>query len=248
VSGSARIHEVDASVKDGVVACAMGVDELAQRVMDRGQIVILKGAYSDQTATAARTAVAAWGRDVPLAEVDDFRGNYHRRRAMVSRLQQTPHVFHDYNFNDMAALPADIQATLRGLFTPLQRLYNDLTGHDTRFEIPDAGPYVHPQLIQYPTGGGFFGRHWHNLQPQKLGFIVSLSKRGRDYRNGGTRFAIDGEVVDVEERHAVGDICVWRYDHEHWVPQSDLQDRFDWNDDGGRWVATYAYFDPFGVP
>jgi hypothetical protein len=103
---------------------------------------------------------------------------------------------------------------------------------------------VHPQIIQYPSGGGFFGRHWHNLEPQQLGFIVSLSKPGRDYRNGGTCFEIEGEVVDLEGRQDVGDICVWRYDHQHWVTQSDLQDKFDWDSEAGRWVATYAYFDP----
>ena len=165
---------------------------------------------------------------------------------MVSRLQPAPHVFHDYNFNDLGAMPDDAQAKLRGLFEPLGALYAGLTGTQTPFAVPASGPYVHPQVIQYPSGGGFFARHWHNLEPQQLGFIVSLSKAGRDYRSGGTVFEIDGQTVDLAGRQEIGDICVWRYDHHHWVTQGDLADKFDWDSEGGRWVATYAYFDPRG--
>ena len=241
---SERVAEVAARLEDGAVAADLDRAEIRRRVIDEGQIVLLKSAFPDAMLSDLRAAVAAWGREVAAAEADDFAGNYHRRRAMVSRLQQAPHVFHDYNFNDLGSVPADLQATLLDLFKPLRGLYRDLTGTQTAFTVPRAGPYVHPQIIHYPSGGGFFARHWHNLQPQQLGFIVSLSQRGRDFRNGGTCFEIEGEVVDLEDRQEIGDICIWRYDHQHWVTQSDLRDKFDWDSEAGRWVATYAYFDP----
>lgn len=241
-----RVIEVTCMLRSGVIETGMAVDEIADRVMNRGQLVLLKDVFPEPQTAAVRTAVADWGRETPAADVDDFRGNYHRRRAMVSRLQQAPHVFHDYNFNDLDLAPPALAAELRGLFEPLRGLYNALTGYDVRFGIPAGGPYVHPQLIQYPSGGGFFARHWHNLLPQKLGFIVGLSKRGRDYPNGGTCFEIDGEIVEMENLQDCGDICVWRYDYPHWVTQSDLREKFDWSSDAGRWVATFAYFDPHG--
>jgi hypothetical protein len=241
-----RVVDVPARLQDGRIVTETSREEIARRVMDRGQLVMLKGVFTDAMATAVRQAVADWGRVVPPADADDFAGNYHRRRAMVARIQQAPHVFHDYNFNDLTSLEPTFEGTLRGLFEPLRDLYNDLTGAQVRFEVPASGPYVHPQLIHYPAGGGFFARHWHNLHPQQLGFIVSLSQRGRDFRNGGTVFEIDGEVVEMEGRQEIGDICVWRYDHHHWVTQSDLADKFDWGSDAGRWVATFAYFDPKG--
>jgi len=241
---SARVVEVAAGLAEGAVTAELERAAIRRRVMDQREILLLKGVFPDEMLTALRSAVAEWGRETPAAEADDFAGNYHRRRAMVSRLQQAPHVFHDYNFNDLGAAPADLQARLLDLFKPLRGLYRDLTGVQTAFAPSRTGPYVHPQIIHYPSGGGFFGRHWHNLEPQQLGFIVSLSKPGRDYRNGGTCFEIDGEIVDLEGRQDVGDICVWRYDHQHWVTQSDLKDKFDWESEAGRWVATYAYFDP----
>lgn len=240
------VVEVEAALQDGVIITDMPRAEIVQRVMQRGELVLLKRVFTDAAATEVRTAVADWGRQVAPVDIDDFAGNYHRRRCMVARIQQAPHVFHDYNFNRLDILPDRMQGTLRGLFEPLRELYNSLTGQDVRFEVPASGPYVHPQLIHYPAGGGFFARHWHNLHPQQLGFIVSLSKRGRDFRNGGTCFDIDGRVIDTEDRQEIGDILVWRYDHHHWVTQSDLQDKFDWASDAGRWVATFAYFDPKG--
>jgi hypothetical protein len=242
---SDRVVDVAAGLRDGVVTAELDREEIRHRVMDRGEIVLLKQAFPPSALAAVRASVFEWGRGSPAADADDFRGNYHRRRVMISRLQQAPHLFHDYNFNALAALPAPMQGGLRDLFEPLRGLYQDLTGIKTGFEAPASGAYVHPQILQYPAGGGFFGRHWHNLRPQQLGFIVSLSQRGRDYRNGGTCFEIDGELVDLEGRQEIGDICIWRYDHQHWVTQSDLRDKFDWDRADGRWVATYAYFDPF---
>lgn len=243
---SERVIEVECDLRGGVISPRMAHAEIVDRVMARGQLLLLKRVFPYAQVADLRGAVAAWGRETPLAEVDDFAGNYHRRRCMISRLQQAPHVFHDYNFNDLSAASPPLEARLRELFEPLRGLYNALTGAAVEFEIPPSGPYVHPQLIQYPAGGGFFARHWHNLLPQQMGFIVSLSQRGQDFRNGGTGFEIDGEVIDMETRQDAGDILIWRYDHPHWVSQSDLRDKFDWDSEAGRWVATFAYFDPRG--
>ncbi|MGH6956870.1 MAG: hypothetical protein ACREEW_09435 [Caulobacteraceae bacterium] len=237
--------EIGAHLQHGVIVADLAREDIRHRAMDRGEIVILKQAFDPDLLTAVRTATFAWGQVIPAGDVDDFSGNYHRRRAMISRLQQAPHIFHDYNFNALGAAPAALQGLLLRLFEPLRGLFRDLTGIETSFVAPATGAYVHPQLIQYPNGGGFFGRHWHNLHPQQLGFIVSLSKRGLDYRNGGTCFEIDGDVLDLGDRQDIGDITVWRYDHQHWVTQSDLKEKFDWDRADGRWVATYAYFDPF---
>jgi hypothetical protein len=241
-----RVVEVEAALSGGRIVTAQSPAEIVSRVMDAKQIVVLKHAFPAAMLSDLRGDVIAWGRANEAAAVDDFRGNYHRRRAMVSRLQQAPHVFHDYNFNALSAMTGDLGMRLKTLFDPLRLLYNALTDNATEFAIPDAGPYLHPQIIHYPNGGGFFGRHWHNLRPQGLGFISVLSEFGKDFTRGATVFDIDGDIVDMEGRQLIGDICVWRYDHHHWVTQSDLREKFDWNSTDGRWVATFAYFDPKG--
>lgn len=238
------IVEIKGRVESGKIVTGMYPCELAQIVLNDKKIVLLKEVFSESMLMDIRQALLNWGRKTAPVNADDFQGNYHRRRAMVSNLHKFPHVFHDYNFNDLSKLNRHLYSKLYGMFEPLRVLYNELTSYDTKFEIPPTGPYLHPQVIHYPVGGGFFGRHWHNLLPQKLGYIVSLSKYGTDYSNGGVVFEIDGKLVDLEGLHDMGDICLWRYDYHHWVKQSDLKDKFDWNSENGRWVATLPYYDP----
>jgi hypothetical protein len=241
-----RVLEINAYLEGGRIVAAMDYASIAQEVMDSKKIVVLKNVFPKNMLLELRQAILRWGNEIEASTADDFRGNYHRQRVMISRIQQAPHVFHDYNFNTMSALDGDLQDKLTALFEPLRSLYNALTGYNVEFAIPEAGPYVHPQVIHYPSGGGFFGRHWHNLLPQMMGFIVSLAEYGKDFKSGATVFDIDGDIVNMEGRQQVGDICIWRYDYDHWVTQSNLEDKFDWNSKDGRWVATFAYFDPKG--
>lgn len=236
------VIEISGSLRNGRIVTAVESPDLVNLVLEEKKIVLLKNVFPPEMLIDLRRAVVEWGRKVEPLAVDDFDGNYHRQRAMVSHLHNFPHVLHDYNFHDFAKLEERLRAKLLGLFDPLRLLYNDLAAYDLNFEIPTAGPYLHPQLIHYPSGGGFFGRHWHNLLPQKLGFIVALSRYGSDYKGGGTVFDLDGQVVDIEGLHDLGDVCIWRYDYPHWVKQSDLRDQFAWNSEGGRWVATLPYF------
>ena len=60
----APVVEVRAGLKDGVIAADMDRTEIVDRVMRRGQLVLLKGVFADAAATKVRTAVADWGREV----------------------------------------------------------------------------------------------------------------------------------------------------------------------------------------
>ncbi len=241
-----RVLEIDAHLIESNIIVDMNDALIAQEVMERKKIVVLKSVFPKEMLLTLRQSVLNWSKKVEAVSTDNFLGDYHRQRVMISRIQQAPHLFHDYNFNTMAALDNDLQKQLVGFFEPLRGLYNRLTGYNVEFTIPKVGPYVHPQIIHYPSGGGFFGRHSHNLLPQMMGFIVSLSEYGKDFENGGTVFDIDGDIVSMEGRQQIGDICIWRYDYDHWVTQSSLQDKFNWDSNDGRWVATFAYFDPKG--
>ena len=161
-----RILEVNANLEDGAVNPSIPFEQIKMEVMDKGKIVILKNVFPEILLAELRRCVVDWGKAIELVSVDDFRANYHRQRAMVSRLQQAPHVFHDYNFNKISQTSDPLGPNLLGLFEPLLSLYCELTGYELDFSIPEAGPYLHPQIIQYPVGGGFFGRHSHNLIPR----------------------------------------------------------------------------------
>lgn len=214
-------------------------------LVSSSKIVIIKGLFPEEEMNQLRNSVYNWGLNNPTTETDDFKGNYHAKKAKVSNIQQVPHVFHDYNFNNVNTLENPIKNNLESVFNSLRILYNELTNQSIELGFIEGAPYFHPQLIQYPNGGGFFGRHNHNLLPQQIGFILSVSKINRDFKGGSTCFVVDNEVVDLEEFQEIGDLCLWKNDLDHWVKQTPLEDQFKWDTDDGRWVATLAYFNPF---
>jgi hypothetical protein len=240
-----KIKLISGRIVDGTVQIDMDSKELYALVMS-GIVVIVKSLFEEPVLNDLRSSVFRWGANTELAEKDDFLGNYHMKKVKISNIQRAPHVFHDYNFNDFNKLKNPLlKSNLLEIFEPLSKFYNKLTNRDIPLGVIPNDHYFHPQLIQYPNGGGFFGRHNHNLDPQQIGFILNISKKGIDYYGGGTSFLIEGEVLDLSEIQDIGDLCLWRNDLDHWVNQTPLNDWFSWEKSNGRWVATLAYFNPF---
>ncbi|HEY0006602.1 MAG TPA: hypothetical protein VGB17_17605 [Pyrinomonadaceae bacterium] len=233
----------EGSFVGGKIVTEMPVSEISEAVM-AGNIFVLKGLFSAvaDELVALRRAVFEWGQKTePMAE-PDAQANCHCMQAGVSRLQKTPHVYHSYNFNRISRLPPELSAQLFKYFAPLCEFQNTLTGNSARLEGFEDGATLHPQVIQYPLGGGIFGRHRHPLVPQKIGLIVSLSARGLDYSAGGACFETADGVVNLEPYHELGDMALFRFDIPHWVNPSTLQDNFDWDSEAGRWTMVLPYY------
>jgi hypothetical protein len=213
-------------------------------VMD-GEIVILKGAWSARREDLIRAREGAWNwsRSISPIPEPDPAGNCHCLQAGISRFQKTPHIFHSYNFNRLAELPSSLEALLTDLFGSLADLHRSLTGNSFQLDVPDAeGRRYHPQLIQYPAGGGLFGRHVHPFEPQRIGMVTSLSQFGTDHPQGATGFESEGVRVVTEGQHDLGDIVLFRYDLPHWVSPSDTGVSFDWDSSAGRWTMVLPFY------
>jgi hypothetical protein len=174
--------------------------------------------------------------------VPDHSRNCHCLQAGVSQGQKTPHIYHLYNLNVPSELPADLAVLVDRYFRVFAKLMHELTGNPPRIEARDGEPAHHPQVIQYPAGGGLFGRHVHQLRPQLIGSILGLSKRGVDYTQGGTGFAVNGTSVDTSSDHDFGDILLFRNDVPHWVIPSDTGESFDWSSEAGRWSMVLPFY------
>lgn len=238
-----NITIVNATNEDNKIRISgISVEEVAALVAT-GQIVVLKGVMNRDNLIALRETLHEWSLRTPVVVKDDFVTNRHRHRVQVAGTLKTPQVMHDYVFNDMYNMEEPLRTMLVSHFEPLRTLYAELTGNDIPFGIHD-GPYFHPGIIHYPEGGGFFGNHIHNLNPQKIGVVVSMSQLGTDFESGATVIVVNDEVVNTEGYHDLGDILLFRYDLEHWVSQSNLRHRFDWESSKGRWTMILPFYDP----
>ena len=231
------------SFENGRISADIPLPDIAEAVMS-GRIFVLKGVFANELddLLSLRRAVFDWAQATPPSGQPLPTENTHCMQSGVSQLQQTPHVYHSYNFNRISRLPAALSTRLNGYFEALRDLQNALTGNDARLEAFETVPALHPQVIQYPAGGGIFGRHYHPLEPQRIGLILALSRRGTDFDRGGACFEVDGDVVDIEPYHDLGDIAFFRFDIPHWVQPSDLREKFDWHSERGRWTMVLPYY------
>lgn len=242
---------LDGGIKDGKITCEWELSKLYEIIAKDKVVVILKNVFPEQQLLKLRDTVWDWSKETPLAESDDFLGNQHRHRCLISKQQQCPYLFHDHTFDNIPLLPEDFQKQMYAIYEPLKDFWNELTGQNYQLvvpPVPQGEPYFHPQITHYPVGGSFFGRHWHNFEPQRVGMIVSMSRYGLDYDSGSnTNFEVYNEIVRTEGHHNIGDITLFPYDVSHWIDNSSPAEKFDWNNKKGRWVAILPLYDPWGA-
>ena len=225
------------------ISCERSAAEIGQEVRD-GTIVVIKQVFSEKDARRLRDLTFAWGQVQESTRQADFysltKNNHFCLEQGVSNRQKTLHYYHSHNFNDPHHLePIELRELLARFCDPLADFYNRITGHKAGLEGECA---LHPQIIHYPSGGGFFARHTHPIEPQRIGIIVSLAKHGEDFRQGGTGFEIDGEILSIEPHHDLGDVALFRFDLPHWVSPIDIGSAMDRSSSQGRWTLVLPYY------
>ena len=221
------------------VIAAVPAGEIRKCVTQDG-LALLKGAFPVDLLQTIRDGVFAWGQQ--CAPQRESNVSFHRidERPPQSR---TPHTFHAYNFQlRPGAIDAEMATLIRPVFSAMRDLQNAVAGTSAGFE-PDANSrLMRPQVIQYPSGGGFFDEHVHPLEPQGVGLIVGLSEKGRDFKSGGTCFRVNGRNNSFEDTHAMGDIILFRFDLPHWITPIDDDEHLDWTRQAGRWTMVLPYY------
>jgi hypothetical protein len=240
---SKGIRVVQARLGAGGIEAEGDTEEIMRTVMS-GTIVLLKGVFPAGECAALRDLTFEWGRSQSALRQSEFyshtRENHFCREQGVSRVQKTLHFYHSHNFNDYRrGLPDALTQGLGRFCKPLVEFYNCLVGADTGFE---GDRRIHPQVIHYPAGAGHFAKHVHELEPQRVGVITSLSSRGTDHRVGGAGFEVDGDLVDTSPHHDTGDVVLFRYDLPHWVSAVDIEDAYDPASARGRWTLVIPYY------
>jgi hypothetical protein len=90
-------------------------------------------------------------------------------------------------------------------------------------------------VMHYPKGGGYFDWHQHIRYPTNYSGIVTLSKKGSDFNQGGVNFEIAGKKIDLEKYNiSIGDLLLFRYDLKHSISKVDPKENLVL-DSSGRW-------------
>lgn len=236
--------KIEADYSGGQIQTPLELDDLKERILD-GEIIILKDVWEAEGLRELRNAIISWGesnptRDVHVPYVEE---SFHRFDRNPDRTEH-PRLFHTYCFYDAIKEEPPVDAAhrlIRPYIEGLHWLHTNLTGIEADLQFYPESPHYHPQVMHYPSGGGYFGMHQHQFEPNKIGVIGSMSERGVDYERGGTRFQRGNTTIDLEYHHDIGDIALFRYDLTHSVTPVDPADNLDWDSDDGRWSLLMPY-------
>lgn len=206
--------------------------------LGEGRIVILKGAFAPEEMIGLRDAAMRWAREE--AEFPDGRSpddtpmlNYHRfdRGTFPSAV---PHMFHQYGLNALDDLPV----YFRDAAAPVTAVMTNLQNRVARTDWDVSAHGLRAKILHYPRGGGFLAEHIHQLEPQRVGLILSLSRLGVDSGGGGTRFETPTGLLDTSDYQDIGDVVMFRYDLPHAVAAVDPSAPIDWDADTGKWSVV----------
>jgi hypothetical protein len=226
---------IESAIKNDRIECERSDAEISTLVSD-ANVVVLKNAFDPDAVMSFRHAVNDWSnRTAPyphgIAPTTTPTVNYHRvdDGKIASAL---PHIFHQVCFNDIDDLDGSVGPDARWISGIMKDLQNRVA--QTTFDFSMTGLRV--KVLRYPTGGGYLAEHIHPLEPQRVGLILSLSRIGYDFVEGGTTFRTPRGLVDTNRYHDIGDVIIFRYDLAHGVKAVDPQKQIDWQSEAGKWT------------
>jgi hypothetical protein len=236
-AGDIRPLLVKGFISNGAIGADVSFEELG-RIIAEGRIVTLKGVFAPAAMLDFRRCVHRWSKETlqhpngksPRNSPEE---NYHRVDDGAYK-SAIAHIFHQYGFNNLDRLPHYVGKPAKSIGNAMLELQNAVA--KTNFTFSLTG--MRFRILRYPSGGGFLNRHVHELEPQRIGLILSLSRLGMDIQSGGTRFLSPFGLVDTSADHDIGDVVLFRFDIPHDVTTIDEGRTLDWNSDGGKWSVV----------
>lgn len=98
------------------------------------------------------------------------------------------------------------------------------------------------KVLHYPSGGGFMNKHTDGYNNDGFpNFLVCITKKGKNYFDGGAYYEIGKKEIDVEEILDPGDIYFHSTNTLHGVRSIDYKKKLDLeNLNKGRWAINLS--------
>lgn len=217
-------------------------EDLYDLVMNE-EVVVLQNLFPKEQLEEVRALTHQWGNNTPQGPLMDYNpDNNHAVLSGISKRQKTSHNYHTYNFNSILDMPEPAKSKLLAVVEPLRIFQNRLTRNDAQYTEDEEGFQLHPQIIHYPSGGGHLDQHTHAFDPQRVGLILGISERGKDFGQGATYFEVKGEHQSSDLVHNIGDLLLFKFDIPHGISKIDEEETLDHASERGRWTLVMPYY------
>ena len=161
--------EIKATFENDHIEPSKSIIDISRDVMD-GNIVILKQVFEKDFLLEFRKEFLEWSKSIPAIipanESDDsyLKNNHHRIDDNPSQ-SEISHISHFHNLMRIDLLPIELSIKANKIYSSLRDLQNKVSGTNGNFKPVNNSIFMRPQVIHYPSGGGFFGEHIHPLEP-----------------------------------------------------------------------------------
>lgn len=143
----------------------------------------------------------------------------------------------------------------RNILLKLTRIQNYFYNLDANYGINKKktkdGLFVASRFQHYPIGGGFLAPHKDKYAikaAKQLGinlyynFLLIMTKKGRDYKNGGGFVSKDNKIITYEDIAEVGDVVIYNSKTVHGVLDIDSNLFPNRATKDGRYIALTTLF------
>lgn len=143
----------------------------------------------------------------------------------------------------------------RNILIKLTRIQNYFYNLDANYGINEKktkdGLFVAARFQHYPAGGGFLAPHTDKFAAKaakQLGFnlyynfLLLMTKKGKDYKEGGGFVSKDNKIIMFEDIAEVGDIVVYNAKTIHGVKDVDSSLFPNRTTKDGRYIALTTLF------
>jgi hypothetical protein len=143
----------------------------------------------------------------------------------------------------------------RDILLRLTRIQNYFYNLDSNYGINEKktkhGLFVASRFQHYPIGGGFLAPHKDTnaiKAAKQLGislyynFLLIMSKKGKDYKNGGGFITKENKIISYEDIAEVGDVVIYNSKTVHGVLDIDSNLFPNRTTKEGRYIALTTLF------
>tara|TARA_Y100000589_G_C27109739_1_gene611692 strand:- start:542 stop:1351 length:810 start_codon:yes stop_codon:yes gene_type:complete len=166
---------------------------------------------------------------------------------ILPRGVQTKRIFRNFIFGNLKKRNINLD-NVSDLFEKIHNFHENIIlasfNKNDKKEIFNNYSYS-PQIIHYPTGGGYFDWHGHPAYPETYGICVCLSNTNVDKNrlkefacmgSGQMLFKVKDKIFCGENQIDIGDMVIFKYDLPHCVTPCDPFEDITIGD-SGHWMA-----------
>lgn len=206
-----------------------------------GDAYLIRGAYPEEFMIDLRKKAHAYFQEKPSEFHKMLEGSPDFHRIIDAEVGKNysfgscKQACYFYSWNDD---PLDLFDSINERWR-IVKLLGGVQPDESEKTTPKDGVIDRIQVVRYPPRIGYLEPHSDPYFPQRLIFSGYMSKRGVDYQGGGFYFVGEGdEVINVEDKIGVGDICFCYASVYHGVAPVDKQKEPSWEKDDGRWFLS----------